>query len=100
MGVPLVPGEIVKNPRLHGQRKERFCAKRRFMEAVTVSAETGFTEQDHAAALELLEACRAGDISRAQLLIEDGAHAWVQDDQGSTSLHAAVGTLPRFLEQF
>lgn len=41
-------------------------------------------------ALALIAACLKGDLTTATQLIAEQADAWVQDDLGQTSLHAAV----------
>ncbi|KAI5476384.1 hypothetical protein MNV49_007833 [Pseudohyphozyma bogoriensis] len=41
-------------------------------------------------AASLLAACLAGDAPLAHELVGQGADAWIQDDQGWTSLHAAA----------
>jgi len=55
-----------------------------------------FAAPEAALALALLHACLEDDMNAVQVLVGGGADAWVQDEQGWTSLHAAaVGTLLR-----
>jgi hypothetical protein len=40
---------------------------------------------------QLLQACEEDNIGQAESLLKLGAHAWMQDDDGWTSLHFAAG---------
>jgi hypothetical protein len=46
---------------------------------------------------ELLQACSKGDYKQAETLLEKGAFAWMQDDDGWTSLHFAAGVCPKLV---
>lgn len=49
-----------------------------------------FAAPEAALALALLHACLEDDFNAVQVLVGEGADAWVQDEQGWTSLHAAA----------
>lgn len=54
-----------------------------------------FAAPEAALALALLHACLEDDFNAVQVLVGEGADAWVQDEQGWTSLHAAAVSLCR-----
>jgi len=49
-----------------------------------------FAAPEAALALALLHACFEDDLNAVHVLVGEGADAWVQDEQGWTSLHAAA----------
>lgn len=49
-----------------------------------------FTPIRRSLALALIASCYAGDLDGAQKLVAEQADAWLQDDEGSSALHAAA----------
>ena len=72
------------------QRKKQRVGESHQGTAVNGAA-TMFPDERFQLSKQLMAACEANDLDRTKLLLEQGADAWIQDDEGWTSLHFAAG---------
>lgn len=54
----------------------------------------GYGDEQLALSQRLVEIAATGNLEDAKTLTDQGADAWVQDDDGSTALHAACSKSP------